>query len=172
MNTVFQNLGGSYGKGILNISDEAEIVIEFNTGEQTTYPEGSIALNMSLKTDTSSGGIASGYFEGGVLSILDCDGQTLLSGSIGHVNISEVLNGKGLVVGEGSFEVTAGSLKEDFGHTIGNIVLLTFQVKPEDLVDLSNNYKGYTDITFYPVPEPATICILAFGAVILSIKKH
>lgn len=163
LDTIFQNVGGNYNIGLLNISDKADIVVEYESGEQTTFPGGSLALTTSLKTDTSYNGIAGGYFEAGVLSILDGKSDTLLSGNIDYLNLSEIMDGSGLIAGNGLFEVTGGSLENDFDYHIGEIVYLTFKVIPKDFIDLSSNFTGYTDITFYPVPEPATICLLGLG---------
>ena len=59
--------GGTYGLGMLEVDDGADIVVEYN-GSQTTFDNGTFALVTSLFSDDSSGDMASGVFKGGTLT--------------------------------------------------------------------------------------------------------
>ena len=158
--------------GTLVLSDAADVVVEDTLGNQTAYTNGSFAMNTVLAADVSAGGMASGQFAGGSLAFLDSGANTLLSGAVVSLNLVEVFNNVGILAGEGQFQVTGGSLAGDFVLPLGNIVQITFQVSPATLSDLSKDFKGVSNLTITPVPEPVTIGLLTMGGLFLSRRKR
>lgn len=163
LDSTFSATGGTYGNGVLNISDNADIVVEYDTG-QYTYDDGSFALSTSLFSDNSSAGIASGLFKGGSLLIQDSDGDNLLAGDVMELQLSEVPSVTGLLAGTGLFEVTGGSLEDPFALDYGEIVQITFNLDPADIDDFSADFTGISNVTLEPIPEPATVSLLLLGS--------
>lgn len=157
--------------GTLTLSDAADVVVEDTLNNQTTYPNGSFTMATTLVADLSAGGIASGQFAGGSLAFLDSGANTLLSGNVQTLNLVEVFNNLGILAGEGQFVVTGGSLAGDFALPFGDIVQITFQVAPATLSNFSADFKGISNLTITPVPEPATIGLFTLGSLFLIRKK-
>ncbi|HEW79461.1 MAG TPA: PEP-CTERM sorting domain-containing protein [Phycisphaerales bacterium] len=150
--------------GVLSILNTADIVVENTLGQQTTYTQGEFDLSTFLQTDASSGGLAIGYFAEGYLSFTDSDSNALLTGNIISIDIVELFDGLGMLAGHGQFEVTGGTLENDFALPYGEIVQITFNVSPASIGDFTADFTGSSNITVVPVPEPATICLLGLGA--------
>jgi len=170
LDSGFLASGGDYGIGILTVVDSANIVVEDTLGLQSTYAGGTLMMTTSLQSDLSVGGITSGHFEGGNLSILDIGGQALLTGDVDHLELLEMFDGSGILVGTGQFDVTGGFLETDFGQTTGDIVQISFQIVPSTISDFSADFSGRTDITL--IPEPSMVCLLGLGALGLLCRKR
>ena len=125
-----------------------------------------------LKLDASTGVIASGEFAEGSLSFLDSGANTLLAGDILGLNLIEIYDNVGILAGDGRFVVSGGSLSGDFVPPLGDIVQITFQVAPATLRDFSQNFSGISNLTLTPIPEPATMGLLAIGGLLLSRRKR
>ena len=166
VDTQFTATGGDYNLGVLSLLDQADIVVEYGSG-QTTFAAGSFSLSTSLYQDTSSDGLASGLFLDGSLLIQDSSLQTLLSGDIVQLALYEVSGSPGLLAATGLFDVTGGSLQSDFAQTSGSIWQLTFRVSPSDIDDLSGSFTGVSNVSLAPVPEPATLALLFVGSLLL-----
>ena len=163
---VFTPTGGLYGLGTLNISHSSiQVVAEDIYAIQTPYPSSSFMLNVPLYADSSFGGIANGLFMNGSLSI-----STLLSADILTLQLTELYNGSGILAGNGTLQITGGSLAADFG-SIGDIVQIMFSVNPSSISNFSQSFSGISNITLTPIPEPATLCLLGFGGLALLRKK-
>ncbi len=170
LDSSFTPTGGEYGLGILGVFDEADIVVETAVG-QTTYEDGSLLMATSLSADNSAGGMASGIFLGGEMIIKDADDADLLTGDLVSLELCEVIDGAGLLVGQGLFEITGGSLKEAFYLPYGEIIQITFHIDPADIDDFSGAFTGVSNITLTPVPEPATLSLLAVGTCLFLIRR-
>ena len=157
------------GDGVLSILDDADIVVENTLGQQTTYTQGEFGLSSSLQVDTSSGGIASGSFAGGYLSFADSDDNVLLMGNILCLDLSEVFDG--LLAAKGAVEITGGMLESDFAFPYGDIVQITFGVRPSSISDFSADFTASSTVVVMPVPEPATICMLSLGGLSLFRRR-
>lgn len=157
--------------GTLTLSDAADVVVEDTLGNQTTYANGSFTMATTLASDLSAGGLAYGSFTGGSLDFWDSGANSLLSGNVQTLNLTEVFNNVGILAGEGQFVVTGGSLAGDFALPFGDIVQITFQVSPPTLSDFSADFEGISNLTITPVPEPATIGLFTIGSLFLIRKK-
>jgi hypothetical protein len=166
LDSGFVPTGGNYSIGELTVSDEADIVVETAVG-QMTYDDGSVSMATSLFADNSAGGMASGLFRNGTLVFQDADGIDLLTGDLIELELCEVFDGAGLLAGQGLFEITGGSLEEAFYLPYGELVQITFKIVPSDIDDFSGAFIGVSNITLTPVPEPATLSLLAVGAIAL-----
>ena len=93
-------------------------------------------------------------------------------GDMIELTLCEVGDGLGMLAGQGFFEVTGGSLQEDFVHTQGDIFQMVFRISPNDVDDFSAGFTGFTDITVTPAPEPATLGILLVGALAVVRRKR
>jgi hypothetical protein len=162
LDTSFVATGGSGGIGGLTIDDLADIIVEYGSG-QVTYAGGSFTMDTSLVLDNSSDGFARGLFEEGSITIQDENGDDLLTADLISLRLEEVVSEPDLLVGIGLFEVTGGSLAEDFGATLGEIVELTFEIDPSDIVDFSEDFTGRSDVTLMPIPEPGTWLLVGTG---------
>ena len=171
VNGGFTPSGGDFGLGVFSLSDTADIVVEETGGGQTTYDNGSFSLITSLENDVSTPPIASGEFAGGSFSILDSASSALLEGNVLFINLVELYDGIGILGGVGQFQVTGGSLSGDFQPSLGDIVQITFQIAP-NISDFSQAFRGVSNLTLTPVPEPATICLLGFGTLALLRKRR
>ena len=167
----FTASGGDFGIGVFSLSDTADIVVEETGGGQTTYSGGSFSLTTSLENDVSVGTIASGEFSGGSFSIMDNTPSALLEGNIVSVNMQELYDNFGVLGGVGQIQVTGGSLSGNFIPATGEIVEITFQVVPASINDFQQNFVGASNLALTPVPEPATICLLGLGGLLLRRRK-
>ena len=170
LDTAFDNDGGTYSLGVLSVSDNADIVVEYDTA-QVTYVGGTFTLTASLSLDNSSGGVVSGFFTGGTLSVLDNESQSLLNGTLVTLRLDEVVNQPDLLAGSGGFEVTGGSLASAFGD-IGDIVQIVFNVSPPGVSDFSDDFSGLSSITLCPIPEPTTVTLLVTGVLALGVRRR
>ena len=164
--------GGNFGLGTLELADAVDIVVEDTDGTQTTHMDGSFSMTTYLELDDSEDFIASGKFAEGALSFLDSGANTLLAGNILELNLIEIFDDTGILGGNGQFAVTGGSLSGDFVLPLGNIVQITFQVVPATLEDFSQNFTGFSNLTLTPIPEPATMGLLAIGGLLLYRRKR
>ena len=155
LDTDFSASGGTYSKGVLTVSDEADIVVEY-VGEQVTYDNGSYSMITSLFTDNSTGGHACGS-----------DSQDLLTGDVICLQLDEVPNQPGLLAGTGRFAVTGGSLESDFAMSQGDVVQLSFLIDLADISDFSTDFSGVSNVTLMPVAEPGTLALLGSAALVL-----
>ena len=168
----FTASGGDFSKGVFDLSDTADIVVEDTGGGQTTYGGGYFSLITSLENDVSIYPIASGEFSGGSFSIMDNTPSALLQGNILFINMQELYNDIGILAGVGQVQVTGGSLSGDFLPAIGDIVQITFQIVPAAIDDFTQDFVGVSNLTLTPVPEPATICLLGLGTLALLRKRR
>ena len=171
VNGGFTASGGDFSKGVLDLSDTADIVVEVTGGGQTTYDDGSFSLTTSLENDVSIYPIASGEFSGGSFSIKDNTLSALLQGDILFINMTELYDDIGILAGVGQFQVTSGSLSGDFLPDIGDIVQITFQIVPAAIDDFTQGFVGVSNLTLTPVPEPATVVLLGLGGLLLRKRK-
>jgi len=171
LDTTFSATDGAYGRGVLSVSDEAHIVVEYDTG-QVTHDDATFALSASLFSDDSSDNMAAGLFKGGLLLVQASDGDNLLTGDVIELQLSEVPNVVGLLAGTGLFEVTGGSLEDPFALDYGEIVQITFDIAPADLDDFSVGFDGISNITLQPVPEPATVSLMVLAGSILTLTRR
>jgi hypothetical protein len=165
LDSGFVPAGGLYGLGELTVADAADVVVEIPLG-QTTFVGGAVAMLTSLYHDGSGeDGIARGEFREGAIHFQDDQARDLLAGDLMELELTEVSDGGGILAGDGLFEVTGGYLAEAFGEQYGNIVQITFEVEPADIDDFKVGFTGVSNITVTPIPEPAALGLLAFGAV-------
>ncbi len=172
LDSGFVPTGGGYGLGQLTVADAADIVAETDDGQQT-YPGGVVTMVTSLFHDGSDEhGIARGEFRDGTIQFQDDQGRDLLAGDLINLKLAEVFDGGGILAGDGLFEVTVGYLAEAFGQQYGNIVQITFEIEPTDIDDFTVGFTGVSNITVTPVPEPATLGLLALGGLALLRRRR
>jgi hypothetical protein len=166
LDTSFDNDGGTYGLGVLTVDDNADIVVIYNT-DQETYIGGHFSLTTDLFSDDSTGGVASGDFKGGSFTITDNESNTLLSGDISDLGLDEVVAQPDHLAGLGAFTVTGGSLSSEFSWGVGEIVHLLFDIDPADIDDFGGDFGGQSDVALEPIPEPATFLLV--GSAVLGL---
>ena len=164
--------GGDHGLGQFTAAGPADVIVEEDDGEQTSYIGGSFAMTASLSADNSAGGLASGRFDGGTLAFRDSGGADLLTGDLIELELYEVGDGWGMLAGDGTFVVTGGTLEEDFLHTHGEIFQMLFNVSPSGIDNFSAAFTGFTSITVTPAPEPATLSLLALGGLAVLRRRR
>jgi hypothetical protein len=157
------------GSGVLTMAGVGGINVEYEDDTTTTYGSGQFSLNTTRTGDTSSGGLASAVFSGGSFSYKDSGSVVLLSGSITTFSLSEFMNGTGMFVGSGTFTVTGGTLMANFGAA-GNMVDISYSIKPISISNFSNSFTGSSNMTVLPVPEPATMALLV--PAIFALRKR
>jgi len=159
----FIPVGGDHGRGEFTAAGQANVAVE-DDGERTCHIDGAFEMTASLSVDNSAGGWANGKFNRGALAFRDSNGSDLLSGDLIWLRLFEVGNESGMLAGDGLFEVTGGSLENEFLETHGEVFQMFFEVEPGSLNDFSDAFTGFMDITITPIPEPATLGMLALGA--------
>jgi len=163
---VFSPTGGTFGLGTLSINDTAQVIVEDIYNVQTNHPASVFALNVPLYADNSVGTIANGLFTNGTLSI-----NSLLNANILTLQLTELYDNSGILAGEGTLQITGGSLAADFG-SLGEIVQITFAVNPSSINDFSQGFTGISNITLTPVPEPVSLILLGLGGLVAFKKRN
>ncbi len=169
LDSTFSPAGGDHGLGALTVTDAADIVVETADGSQTTHAGGDFSLTAALFSDTSTGGVAKGLFQGGTIDIEDAVGDDLLTADLLSLLLEEV-QGQNLLAGTGWFELTGGSLEGGFPYSVGEMVQITFRIAPSDIDDFSQAFTGVSNITL--TPEPATLGLVAAGLVAVWMRKR
>lgn len=162
---------GQYNLGSLDLADNASIVIEDYGGQQTTIDDVSFIMQVSLFEDTSANGIAKALFTDGSFDFTDTMGDSLLSANNLELVLGEPLDDMGMLSGLGTFEVTGGTLANNFGTTAGQICHISFNVDPMAMSDFSEDFSCLSNITITPLPEPITVMFLGLGATGLIWKR-
>lgn len=170
LDSDFSDSGGAHSLGLLTVSDSADIVVETAAG-QTTYVGGNFLMTASLFADHSLAGLAAGEFQGGTLIVADGTPSDLLTGDVIRLDLFEVIDGAGLLAGQGTFEVTGGSLQSDFALPLGRVVQITFELNPLDIDDFGDSFTGVSNITLMPIPEPAVLALLGLGGAALLMRR-
>lgn len=158
------NLLTSYNAGVGDLSvlgDPTNINVEYENGDQDTYSNSYFLLNVSLQADNSENGTVKGDFGNGSFILKDSSDTVLLNGTAVEMELIESF--AGVMTGKGSFDVTGGSLKNDF-ESSGDLIQVSFNVNPVTISDLSENFDAKTNVSAMPVPEPATVALLGLGA--------
>ncbi len=168
----FTPSGGAYGRGQLTAAAQVDVVVEDRNGEQVSYADGSFEMNASLWSDRSDGGAVLGEFRDGTLAFRGSGGGDLIAGNLISLTLHEVGDNGGILAGEGLFEVTGGSLKYAFVESYGEIFQLIFHISPDELDSFSIAFSGSTNVTVAPIPEPATMAMLALGAAVIMKRRR
>lgn len=150
--------------GELNMSDTISVVIKTEDGLQSSLNNLTFSFKTYLTEDNSVPGKAVGLFSGGSFSIHD-DGSLLLGGSVGDIELESLASGM-LLGGGGMVNLDNGSLLSDIrpGYNIANAVQLMFDIGI--VTDFNQSFAGNSNLTITPIPEPATLAILALGSLV------
>ena len=172
VNANFLDTAYDGGAGLLTILDHADIVVEFDDSSQMTYAAGLFNLAADLVLDRSAAGLAMADFGSGTLTINDSGGGTLLAATDLTLTLTEVVDGGGMLAGDGQFTVTGGALAPAFGHTVGEIVQITFHLNPKDIGSFGQGFAALSNVSLMPTPEPATLFLLAAGLGTLLVRRR
>jgi len=157
------------GGGELHVAGTCGIFVEAEKND--TYEGGTLAMDVSLFRDDSNDGVAAGVFRGGLISLADSEGRALLAGEVTEIVLQEVVvSDRSLLAGVGEFLVTGGLLADDFAGP-GEIVQITFDFDPNDIADFALPFTGVSNITLMPIPDPATLSLLALGGLALARRR-
>ncbi len=74
-----------------------------------------------------------------------------------------------LLTGSGTFATTGGSLAGDFGNE-GYVVDIAFILGSID--SFGESFSAQSNVTLYPIPEPATMSVLALGGLAILLRKR
>ena len=168
----FTPSGGVYGLGLLTSNGQVDVIVEDAGGEQTSYLGGSFEMTTSLASSNTSGSLAVGEFRGGDIVFLDSNGADLLAGDFIELTLYELDDDWGMLSGDGLFKVTGGSLQDDFVESYGEVFQMLFDIPPSGLDNFSSVFTGFANITITPTPEPATMAMLAVGALAVFRRKR
>ena len=159
------------GTGQLAVVDApTEIVVQYDDNSQTSYSQATFSLTASLISDGSSGGEAVGFFDGGTIDIYDGSNVLLFSADLESLSLEENSFGvQTLLTGSGTFATTGGNLTGDFGAE-GYVVDIAYVLGSID--DFGQNFSAQSNVTLYPVPEPATMSVLALGGLAVLLRKR
>jgi len=172
INANFLETAYDAGTQTLTVLDGADIVAEYSDGSQLTYAAGTFNLAAGLVLDASVGGVAAGGFGGGTLIISDSGGQPLLTASTLTLGLTEVVDGGGMLAGDGQFIATGGTLAPAFTDGDGEIVQITFHLNPQQISDFGQDFTALSNISLMPMPEPATLGLLITGFGWLLIRRR
>jgi len=156
-------------------SDLLPIVIRYNDGTSFVYERSSFNITMNLLSDDSQeDGIATGVFNLGTFSIVDENSQVLLEGTIPLFTLTEAFDDEGIFAGNGDFVAEDGILLANMFADYGTVYNLSFRINPAEIEDFSGSFSGVSNVTFHPIPEPATLTLLGlgFGSIVLSRRKR
>jgi len=159
------NYVADVGGGTMTFSDIVDVVVQYSDNSQYTYAGCTVFLSTELVDDWSGDGFARGDFAGGSISISQ-GAAGLIACDLVDLSMVEMPRAtSNVLAGSGTFTVTAGDLMSDFGPA-GDIFVIEFQLSI-GVSDFSQDFDGRADMTLIPVPEPATMALLALGGVIL-----
>ena len=151
------------GTDIFSLYGVRPLIVHYTDGVQQPFLGAKIQIITTLASDNSSGGVASGLFNGGELSLTTSGGADLLSGSVNQLTVSEVFDNMGILAANGTFTPTSGSLLNDFGSA-GLVYQIVFQVDPAAIDNLTVSLSGLSNLSLAPVvPEPITLGLLSLG---------
>ena len=137
------------------------VTIDYDDGSD----QGSISpASFNLSTTFFSGM----QFTGGTFAFTDNTGggsSVIISGNVIGVDF---IGGGSVLVGEGTAQVLVSNLA---GYPVGpsDIVSLTFNLSPH-FTDFNHDYSGLSKMNFL-VPEPATMCLLGLGGLLLRRRR-
>jgi len=162
------------GQDLVFGNDVLPIVIRYNDGSSFVYERSSFNITLRLISDESQDGIATGVFGLGTFSIVDESSQVLLEGSIPLFTLTEAFDDMGILAGSGLFVADDGLLLANMPADNGTLYNLSFRVKPGEIEDFTGSFSGVSNVTFHPIPEPATLTLLGLGlgSIVLSRRKH
>ena len=153
--------------GLLAIVDGCDVVVEYNPSPTVTYVGGSFYLSAYLVSDDSTpAGQAIGTFGSGAIVVKNSSAQDLLTAVLLSLTLTEGTDHN--LGGGGQFLVTGGLLAYDIA-AIGDIVDLTFDLDPSDIVDFKSAFEGRSNVTLLgdvegdPIPEPLTMLGMLMG---------
>lgn len=163
------------GTGVLELIGVRPLDIFLDDGSHVVVADVEWLLTTTLLADLSSGGMVSGSFAGGSITLTDGSGggTVLLSGTVDFLFLMEMGDGSGVMtaIGEIISVSTTGSLS-DWVATTGNVYDLVFEVDPFTVSDLSESFSGKSDVTLSPIPEPLTIALLGIGLAAMAIRRR
>jgi len=169
--TSFDPSGGDYDIGILTVEGSTPMIIE-RQGLPPAYDRDvDFLMTSSLFSDDSSVVMPAGTFLGGQLTIADSvTQQALLTGSIHDIEIVGIPGDEPSFVAVGYFQVAFVDL-DGYDLPLGEFIQFVVDVGTLP-PDFTYSWSGVSDIKITPVPEPATIALIAMGIAGIAVKRR
>ena len=163
-----ETLDGGFSAGQLAISDTCSVYIDAPIEE--THEGATMSLTATLARDDSAGGLAKGIFDAGTLTITDAGGQDILVAALDSLVLSELSPGANILAGEGLLTATGGYYADSFADGV-QLVQISFSI-PGGLDDFAADFTAVSNLTVSPIPEPASLLLLASGVVALGRRRR
>lgn len=167
----YDPLGGDLlGPPLLSVTGPADVLVE-SALQQMTHNTAAVTLTGNLAEERSENGIAAGLFNNLVLDIIDAASDVLASGAVGEMELREPADGSGGLTGTALMTVTDSVLREGFALGYGDTMEVELRITGVNLDNFRSAFSGSAAVDLIPIPEPATLALLAAGSVLLLRRR-
>ena len=140
---------------------------------ELTYGQCTATLKACLLEDQSAGGLAKGQFCDVSLALYDANGRRLMAGTLAELVIREIADGTGRMSATGLLDLEQGVCLEDgLALSCNQTAQLDLLIEGVDVASFLEGFEGRLSLALTPVPEPATLWLLAAGLLLAARRRR
>ncbi len=155
--------------GTLRVLDDA--TVRWRSDSQAeVFADSEVDLKAYLVEDLSAGGLAAGRFEDGEITLRDADGEEYLSGVFLEMLLLTMPDGS--LAGSAVVDVTSSIWRDAFPMGYNDEMRLDLTFSGAAVTDFGSDFSGWADVGLAPLPEPATLALLALGGLGAILRRR